>query len=96
VDKQLLIKAAQEIASHAANPPKQPGETGRRINPLSPHFERLTAELIRNVLIKRTQMAEKRIADELIRLRKLLPDGSQPQLDHSVAIINEILQLIYQ
>lgn len=84
-----IADVAQIIMQHGATgPSEQPGLKVRNV--FSPHYERLICEVIRGFLIKETQQAEAAINAEIASLRSLIPEPSLPQLDLTVARINEL------
>lgn len=91
-----IDSTAQEIVQHAQIGPAANGERGRVVNSLSLHYEHLVKELIRKLLIRSTQEAQKQIAQELAQFGALLPDTLKPQADMTIARINHILSSVYK
>ena len=93
--KSTLTSTARKITAHALAAPKN--ALGQKVqNTLSPHFETLTTELIRNTLIGRTQEAEAAVAKELIGFRAFLPEALYGQFDHTAALIASAIRDIYK
>lgn len=92
----FMDQAVALIVQHASTGPAE--TKGQRVaNRLSPHFEKLTKEVIRGLLIKMTQQAQDEVAQHLFKFRSQLTfDDQKHNFAFMTAQINARLQDIYK